>query len=40
MPVQPSRMCRFSDSALYWVSTYTRRNPELTQFDSVMSIIR
>jgi len=37
---QPSRMCRVSSSALYWVSTKIRRMLELTQFDSVKSMMR
>src|SRR4029077_13546241 len=33
-------MCRFRLSALYCVSTNTRRRSELMQFDSVTSMIR
>ena len=40
MPVQPSRTCRFSDSALYWVRMKTLRRPELMQLESVISMIR
>src|SRR5580698_7695981 len=38
--VQPSRMCRFSDSALYCVRMYTRRRSELMQLERVMSMMR
>ena len=37
---QPSRIWRFSDSALYCVRMYTRRRSELMQLDSVMSMMR
>ena len=40
IPVQPSRICRFRLSALYCVRMYTRRSPELMQFESVMSMMR
>jgi hypothetical protein len=36
----PSRMCRDSDSDLYWVAMKMRRKPEFTQLDSVKSMIR
>ena len=36
----PSRMCRFSDSALYCVRIYTRRKSELMQLERVMSMMR
>src|SRR5580698_7566861 len=38
--VQPSRMCRFSDSALYCVRMYTRRRSELMQLERVISMMR
>src|SRR5215467_368715 len=37
---QPARTCRLKLSALYCVSTKTRRSPEFTQFDRVMSMMR
>src|SRR5579859_4431541 len=40
LPLQPSRMWRFSESALYCVRMYTRRRSELMQFDRVMSMMR
>src|ERR1700728_2190378 len=38
--VQPSRICRFSDSALYCVRMYTRRRSELMQLERVISMMR
>ena len=40
MPVHPSRMCRFSESALYCVRMKTLRRPELMQLERVMSMMR
>ena len=37
---QPIRMCRLSDSDLYWVAMKMRRSPELMQLLSVKSMIR
>src|SRR3954453_11938062 len=37
---RPSPMWSLSDRGLYWVSTTTLSIPELTQFDSVKSMIR
>ena len=36
----PIRMCRLSDSDLYWVAMKIRRSPELMQLLSVKSMIR
>ena len=38
--LQPSRMCRLRESALYWVTTKILRRSELMQFERVMSTIR
>ena len=37
---QPMRMCRDSESDLYWVAMKMRRKPEFTQLDSVKSMMR
>ena len=38
--LQPIRMCRLSDSDLYWVAMKMRRSPELMQLLSVKSMMR
>ena len=37
---QPIRMCRLSESDLYWVAMKTRLRPELMQLLSVKSMMR
>ena len=38
--LQPMRTCRFRLWALYWVAMKILRRPELTQLDSVKSMMR
>ena len=37
---QPRWMCAFSDSDLYWASTFILRMPELAKFERTKSMIR
>ena len=37
---RPAPMWSFSDNGAYWVSTITLVSPELTQLDSVKSMMR
>ena len=37
---QPREMCVFSESDLYWVSTFIRKTPELAKLERTKSMIR